>query len=155
MKIKIGFSKRNCFGSKLIAWWMGTPFSHVYLQFENEIIQASGTHVNTMSDLDFVKKNIVVDSYEIEVDEQVYYMELEKARSKIGLPYAWRQLIDIFLSDIFKSNIHWFHDHKQAYICSELVAGVLKDLKYSAFDWDLDYVTPKDIWHLMLLNIED
>lgn len=155
MKIIIGFSKKECIGSKLISWWIGTPFSHVYLQFGDEIIQASGTQVNSIKEEEFKKLNFIVDKFEIEVSEQVYYREYESAKSKIGLPYSWRQLVDIFLSDLFNTRIHVFHDHKQAYICSELVAGVLKDLKYPVFNWDEDYITPKDIWNLMLINIEE
>lgn len=150
--ITVGFShstKKFAPFSKAIRYWDGTPYSHVYFQFESTVYsldlvyQASSTMLNFMSKDVFLSFNAVVEEVEIQVTEEQYHLIMGNCIRSAGLKYAVLQIFGMALADIFKLDYNPFPDPEK-YVCSEWIAEQLELLEYK-FDKPLDLVTPKDI----------
>lgn len=148
MKLTIGASKNNLIGSKLIQWWLGAPYSHVYtkwhLNSQNRdiVYQASHGMVHFISYENFKEQNIVVEEYEIELTDEQFKKFSSKCIDLAGQKYSKLELAQILLCDISNGNIQ-FKD-QPGYICSELMCELLQDLGYE-FDKPKYMITPKDI----------
>lgn len=145
----IGCSKNNLIGSKLIRWWIGTEYSHVYAvwnlsQQDRDILyQASHGDVNLISYDNFKRKNVVVKEFELQFSDEQFRKFSTKCIDLAGQPYSKLQLLQIFLSDISKSRLS-FRDQR-GYICSELMAEMLEDFFGAKFDKPRHLITPRDI----------
>lgn len=144
MKIIIGFSRAKspyAILSKAIMWAESTPFSHVYLKVtsleidEEVIFQASGLKVNIENTLSFNEHSQPVEEYEVDVSEETIKQIWKFIYDNLGKSYSHKAFIGlgfVRLCAIFGHHAHNpFKDGEYTYVCSELVAFVLKDyLKY-------------------------
>ena len=148
MQLIIGAS-RNCkIGSKLIQWWMGTNYSHVYakwhlsIQDRDVIYQASHGMVHFIEYDNFKKGNSIVEEFELQISDEQFRKFSIKCIDLAGQLYSKLELLQIFLCDITNNNIKC--SDKTGYICSELMCELLEDLGYK-FDKPKYLVNPRDI----------
>lgn len=156
MKLKIGFSKSktNAIGSRLIQWWMGTNFSHTFLifdlpKFQDKVIfQAVGSGLNFIAETNFLDHNDIVTNFEIEINEDQYYILINKCILASGKNYGYLQNIGDVIAKIFRLNKNPFNDGTN---CSEWVAECLVTIDLEAFSKfvDLNLVTPKDVYNYL------
>lgn len=153
-KITIGFSRPKKWNplSYLIMKIQGTPYSHVYLQFESTsldrklVYQASGLQVNFIGSVLFQDHHMTVKEFELEISDEAHKKTLQKAVDLAGMPYSKTQLFDILIHHFTGKSV--LKDGRSAYVCSELVAEMLKDLDIHMPE-DLDVVEPKDIYEVL------
>ena len=155
-KIIVGFShSTKSFSpfSKLIRIWDGTPYSHVYFQFEttknkvNMIYQSSSTMLNYMCKEVFLTKNAIVSEFELEIEDYQYDLIMLHCMKSAGLEYSVAQIIGMVIADLFNLKTNPFADEKK-YVCSEWVAEQLQIVGYR-FKKPLELVTPKDIHEIL------
>lgn len=152
----IGFSKPKKF--KLFSWIIRkiqkTPFSHVYIRFYSSkyerwlVYQASATSVNFIEFKRFSDINEIIKEFEIPASETAKNNVVQKAIDLVGAPYGVKQVIGIGIVELLKDfNIHIENPlaENNAWVCSEVVAEVLKELNMD-LQIDLNKVTPKDIF---------
>lgn len=149
MKIIIGSSRNDKIGSRLLQWWMGTNYSHVYARWtlnsqELDIVyQASHGMVHYCELNKFTKDNIIVNEFILELSPEQFKKFSRKCILLSGDKYSKLQLLQIFLRDLFGGALQ-FPD-QPGYICSELMAELIEDLFNLKFDKPRHMVTPKDI----------
>lgn len=155
-KLVVGFSKpkgRFMILADLIRWIQDTPYSHVFFKIENDNLRnhlfyhASGSKVNFMGTNLFFSKNIPIKMFEFEIDEQAFYKFLDAAIDRVGMKYSLLQLVGFPIATLFRLKRNPFG--KKGYVCSELVAEVLKEVRNFSFDKDLSLVDLKDIYNLL------
>lgn len=151
--LTIGFSKAKGYKplSKAIMIVERTPFSHAYLKLSNrhfndfDIYQASKGLVNHVIEETFLQENEVVEEFNIPIVSTEKMAIIGMIRKKLGKPYSVRTLIGIFLLQKFNLKIDFLFDGDHAYICSELVARVLKASGKLPVNLDVDKATPKQL----------
>jgi len=159
-KLTVGFSShKGSILSWLIKLCLGTKYSHVYVKFYSEsldiniIYQASGLAVNMIGEPLFLKKNKVIAEKEFEIDEETYSKTIRFAITKCGEPYSIMQLFGmayIQFASLFGFKVrNPFPNGRADYVCSELVAELLKKFKETNFE-DLDSLDPKDIYKAIM-----
>ena len=156
-KITIGFSKSKkkfAVGSALIRWYMGTPYSHVYLKFEAKsynrylVYEAVGTGVRFVGIANWEKDYEEVTSFEIKISDESYKKIMQYCIDNSGLRYGYMQNVGILIADIFKLSSNPLTDGNN---CSEVIGQILI-LEGYKIDKDLNLLTPKDIF--LILNDE-
>lgn len=161
-KITIGFSKAEskfAIFAKLIQLVLGTSFSHTYIKFKSEsidrilIYQASGLAVNFMPEHRFLEHHVPIAEYELEVSEETYKKTIQFAVDKSGTPYGITQILGILyiklLGCLGITVKNPFSTGTNNYICSELVTEILREILELNFYYDLDSVTPKELYNFM------
>lgn len=147
-KIIIGASKNCKIGSRLIQWWIGAPYSHVYARWylsdqDREIVyQASHGMVHFKEFNNFKKENEIVKEFVIDVTCEQFKAFSQRCVDLAGQPYSIAELIQILASDITNGKIHAEDQH--GYICSELMTELLESLGYKTTKPKY-LVSPKDI----------
>lgn len=140
MNIYIGFSypKKFKIGSKAISWWMGKPYSHVYLRFESSdpeipsnVYHAAHGMVHFREFGNFQEENNIIIEYIIPITKEIRKKTLINCMFLSGEKYGTIELGKIFISDVLdhtlNKEIQW--ENGKGYICSELVGELLgKDL---------------------------
>jgi len=155
MQITIGASRNNKLGSKLIRWWIGAPYSHVFVKWHlitqnrDIVYQASHGMVHFIAYDNFLKDNEIVEEIVIDIDNEHFIKFSKKCIDLAGQPYSTNQLIQIFLYDISNQTLH-FNDLK-GYICSELICELLSDIGYT-FNKVKYLINPKDIINTLMGN---
>ena len=151
MKITIGCSRNSSckIGSELIQLWQGTNYSHVYARWylstqEREIVfQASHGLVHQVSLENFIKDNIIIKEFLLDLSDEQFKKFSQKCIDLSGVPYSIMELLQIFISDVSNGKIK-FTD-QPGYICSELMAELLEDFFNAKFDKPNFLVRPDDI----------
>lgn len=152
--ITIGFSKskKKCaFGSALIRWYLGTPYSHVYVKFEARAYERTLIYEAVGAGVRFVGSNVwsqsheEVDSFEIQISDENYKKIMQFCIDNSGLEYGFFQNIGILIADALKMKDNPFTSGEN---CSEAIGEVLALEGYKV-DKDFNLLTPKDI-HLIL-----
>ena len=164
-KITIGFSKSKL-KFPILAWLIqlveGTKFSHSYIKWHSSkydttlYYHATSNTVNFMSEEAFLKKHQPVQEYTLLVREETFTKVIQFAMKNAGKPYSFMQLFAILFVKLGFPNILNKTQQKSAYICSELVAEILRDvIKVTGKDLDkpLDLMTPKDIQQFLWDNM--
>jgi hypothetical protein len=162
-KIIIGFSRPNKW--KLFSWLIrtsyNTDYSHVFIRLHSDtydrdlVYQASGTTVNFMGMSVFKSHNIILDEFEIDIDEEQKKAMIQFAIDNAGKPYGIKDVIGLGLVRLAelagKSIKNPFRDSKSTYVCSELVSYIIKD--YSELDLPKhpSDMTPKDLYDFMVV----
>jgi hypothetical protein len=151
----IGFSKSKGFKPFSIAIQLfdDTKYSHTYLKLANkhfndyDIYQASKGLVNHVVEKTFLEENEIIAEFSIPIESAEKLKLINLIRYKLGKPYSISTVLGIFLA---RFGIHWkrFFDNENAYICSELVAKVLKSSEKIPMDIDVDKATPKQLYEL-------
>lgn len=136
-KIKIGFSKRRKFNfiSQSIMVLERTPFSHVYVRISSEslsrdlIYEASGTAVHFKAVKLFDRDNIVVEEYEVDLDDDTYIKVMQFCVDNAGMPYGLMSLlgfVPVYLGrSLGRTWRNPWRDGDRTYVCSELGAVIL------------------------------
>ncbi len=163
--IRIGFSypKKFKIGAKSISWWIGAPYSHVYIRFESSdprlpsnVYHAAHGMVHFKSFENFCKENFVIKEYKIEVDQDARVEFLAHCMRLSGEGYGYCELIKIFAADlvhsVFEKNIKF--KNGKGYICSELVGELLSKRMGVRFYKPLYLLKPNHI-DIALASISD
>ena len=145
MKLTIGFSSPKKFkiGAKLIQLWMNKPYSHVYLKFDHNSGRKSVYHaahgmVHFIAYENFLKQNITIKEYEIEITQEQRAKLLDHCLDIAGDPYSVMELVQIAAVDLCNSlKIDIIPEDKHGYICSELVG------QFCTRDLGIEFVKPK------------
>ena len=159
-KIRIGFSSPQgifnplSWGIKLVQGWWGA--SHTYIRYESQsgipmVYQASGKMTNFMALHNFKKIANIEYEYELEVTEEEYKLLMWEFDIMAGIPYSTTQLVGILLKDIFKINP--FRNGNQAAICTEIVAGVLKNQDFKIKN--IEELKPKQLFDICKRELDD
>jgi hypothetical protein len=157
--LTIGFSKaksKYAILSHLIRLIEGTPFSHVYITWNSSwldlqvIYHAAGMMVHFTTSEHFVQKALIVDEFEIQLSDEAFKHIIQESMRKAGSGYSLSQLVYITIfrtCSALKIPTSWIPKNgRKVYVCSELVADILKDNISINFSKDLDFVTPSDIY---------
>jgi len=161
--IIIGFSKaKGCMPiSKAIMLVEGTTYSHAYIKVYNkhfndiDIYQASKGMVNHITEKVFLQHNEIIKEYKIPISQSKKLETVNFLRQRLGLPYSIRTMLAIFIiGRLKKIGIKWslfnkMFDGEKAYICSELVARVLKDCNIIPVNIEVDKATPKQVMTIL------
>jgi len=151
-KIFIGFSYPHKFkiGAAAIAWWLSTPYSHVYIRFESETMPSSVYHaahgmVHFISYARFKEQNKCVHEYEVAVTTTQRRQALIQCMELAGIEYSTTELVNILMTDLCNSFGHKLSTtNSKGYICSELVGEFLIQLG-ATFNKPTHLLTPLDI----------
>jgi len=151
----IGFSRAKGFKpfSLAIQLFDSTNYSHTYIKLSNkhfndfDIYQASKGMVNHVVEQTFLEENQVVAEFSMPIESAEKLALINLIRYKLGRPYSIRTILGIFFAR-FGVHWKWFFDGENAYICSELVARVLKASGKVPMDVNVDKATPKQLFEL-------
>lgn len=153
-RLTIGFS-RNRQGkifSRILQWYLKTDISHCYIKYEtdeligdNAIYQSIfGKGIGYMSEQVFLKDNIQVREYQIELSEEMYCKVRKDLFLQCGKDYGFMQNIGIFIVDsvrrILKLNIK--NPFKGGQNCSELI---LRHLLKEAYPKETEGLEPNTV----------
>lgn len=151
----IGFSKSIGFKpfSWAIKWFDSTEYSHAYIKLNNrhfsdyDIYQASKGSVNHIVEKTFLEENEVIAEFSLPIDSAEKMKLINIIRYKLGRKYSYITVLGIFLA---RFGIKWkaLFDGENGYICSELIARVLKSSGKMPIDIDVDKATPKQLFEL-------
>jgi hypothetical protein len=153
-KITIGFSrstKKFAIGSILIRWYMGTPYSHVYLRFESPAMERSLIYEAVGSGVRFVgfekwKQHAKeVDSFEIWIEDENYKKLMQFCIDQAGDEYGFMQNLGIVWANIVKSKKNPLTSGEN---CSEAMGEVM-ELEGFDVNKDFNLLTPKDIHQIL------
>lgn len=152
-KVIIGFSCSNTWkiGSVALKWYMDTQYSHAYIRYEDNqdrdiIFQAAHGTVHPIMFNNFIKENKIVHEFIIEFTDDEYQKLRNYCYEKMGEKYAYLDLIVIFAHDCLKKIGISFNDNTSGYICSELAASILVNIKGYSFDKPLNLMRPDDLF---------
>lgn len=157
MEIKIGFSTPRSklkFGAQIIRWWMDAPFSHTYMEFkvpgidDSMIFHAIGHGVEIRPKVRFLKENKIINEFTLKISEEKYLFILNKSFDFIGSKYGMMQNIGDVIANMFSLKNNPINDGIN---CSELMSEIIIEIDPEAFSefYDLNLVTPKDIYHYL------
>lgn len=161
--IKILFTRRASFGSRLIRWALKEDCSHVAVAFDCDdkgrgiVFHSSVKGVELKPWYDFRKHYEVVHDYEIThislgAEENVYLSIVERMLDK---PYDWKAVIfwsiavikaRLFGVAIPKKN-HW--QSNGAYMCTEVLSALKDSLPIMTWPEDLEITSPHEIYWKM------
>lgn len=151
--ITIGFSSPNKFkfGAWCIQKWINKHYSHVYIRYSDDqdrniVFQAAHGLVHPILFDHFLEHNNTIKEYQLEFSDIEYQQLRNFYYSNMGKPYDYVDLIKIVCYDIamkfgFKINT----TDCSGYICSELAAKMLSDIKRYNFNKPLNLVSPGDV----------
>lgn len=148
MRLIIGASRNSKIGSRLLQWWMGTNYSHVYARWalktqQRDIVyQASHGLVHYQALNNFTKENIIIKEFILDLTDEQFKKFSIKCIDLAGEKYSKIELVQIFLSDISDGKLKFEDQH--GYICSELMCELLEDLGIK-FNKPKFLVRPDDI----------
>lgn len=152
-KIYIGLSKpvKWKIGAEAIKLWIHRPYSHVYIRFvsSNAAIPSNVYHaahgmVHFRAFDNFLKDNVVVKEWEIDITDNEKTQILSHCMKLAGEPYDTLNLLKIVCVDIFNSiGIKLKTYDGVGYICSELVGAIMTDQWGYTFSKPLHLITPE------------
>lgn len=164
-KLVVGFSKpKSGFVpfSEAIRWVCRTKFSHTYIKFKSDsfdrvlVYQASGLAVNFVGETRFKEQEVIVAEFEFEVSDSTFNRTMQFAIDRAGVPYGISQIFGILyvkalaLFGVKAKNP--FPNGNSNYVCSELVAQILKEIIGLEVEQDLDLIDPKEVFELLQKN---
>ncbi len=152
--IYVGLSYPKFFkiGAWLISKWINRPYSHAYIRFSkgtisSTVYQASHGMVHFKTQENFLKDNITVREFCIEVTEEQKINILQHCMDLAGEKYGYLELVKIFILDILnwlKIKVPDTYDGP-GYICSELVADILEQTLNVVWNKPTYLLKPSDI----------
>lgn len=153
----VGFSRPKKFKifSKLIRWYLKTPYSHVYMKFYSKsldrwiIYEAVGNGVRFIGKNLFEKTVDIVEEFEIPITDEKQIEMLQWCVDNSGVKYGCLQNIGIVVANILRLNKNPFKSGKN---CSELIAEAIEHANIYKFNKDLNLVTPKEIYNTLLME---
>lgn len=149
--IDICFSKpinRKCdIGSRLIKWYMGTPYSHVSFHFNVEkydatlVYEAVGSGIRFLCKEKWEQHAVTIKSYRLTVSDEIYNKIMKVCIRYAGGEYGHLQNLGIVIADILNLDKNPFPAHEN---CSELLYFLLEEAGYKA-NKSSGLITPRDI----------
>ena len=161
-QITIGFSKA-CTTFPIFSWLImlvqKTPYSHVYLKYEDVYLgqtmyyQASHTLVNYMSEPIFLSQETVIKEFTFNVSDAAFLSSLQFAANQAGKPYGVLEICGLALVNFallfgIKMN-NPFKDAGATWICDQLQAALLETCENVKLPMPLNDMTPKDMYNLV------
>ena len=160
----IGFSHAK--GFKPFSWAiqkvLGTSFSHTYIKFKSDkfdrvlIYQASDLAVNFMEERRMLDTHKVIAEFQLEISDEAYQKTIQFAIDQSGVPYGISQIFGILyvkaLELFGRREKSPFANGSSNYVCSELVAQILKEIIGLEVTTDLDLIDPKEVFELLQQN---
>lgn len=161
-QITIGFSKataKTAIYSKLIMWALKTPYSHVYINYNNNFInrvvyfQASHQAVNIMGNEIFLSQETVIKEFQFNISDTSFKNIHAFIIDNVGKSYGILSLIGLTWIQIgLLLNKKWhnpFADAGQTWICDQLIAAVLNSCENITLPMNINDMTPKDVYDLV------
>lgn len=158
--IIVGFSRPRKFFApfswliRLIDW---TPYSHTYIKFYSQkydcwlVYQASGLFVNFFGPSAFAREALVIEEFDLEIDDATMISVVKFAIQTAGVPYGVTEIVGIgwvkFMAFFGKKIRNPFRNGKFTFICSELVAEILVQHLGVQIQEDVETMTPKDVYN--------
>lgn len=161
MVMVVGFSRPRKF--KMFSWIImkgySIPYSHTYIKMYSNtyqrwlVYQASSTMVNFMNIETFNEEAQSVYEAQIEVSQETGFKVMQFAIDNCGKPYgikgvfgyAWVRIKEIF----GRKEENPLTDGNASFVCSELVAEILKECLGAELSKSPENMTPKDIYDLI------
>lgn len=152
--IYIGLSYPNKFkiGAWLISKWIGRTYSHAYIRFaegkiSSTVYQASHGMVHFKTQENFIRDNLVIKEYAIQVSDDCRINVLQHCMDLAGEKYGYLELFKIFILDILNwANLPIPKTYDgPGYICSELVADIMQQTLNVIWDKPTYLLKPSDI----------
>ena len=138
VELYIGFStpkNKNKVGALAIRWWMGKPYSHVFVAWKSKthqktlVYHAAHGNVHFVEFKRFAEENNVIKLYKLSIPETSYKGLVGKCIDLAGISYGYLELVKILAYDICDSlNVSIKMSNDKGYICSELLADLLLEL---------------------------
>jgi hypothetical protein len=161
-KIIIGFSCPSTLkiGAELLKWYMSTKYDHVYIRYEDNqgrdiIFGASQGTVHPILYSNFILNNTIIQEFTLLFSEEEYQKLRDFYYNKMGMPYAYLNLLNIFVYDFIKKiGISVQYQIVPGYVCSQLIATILQDIKGFTFKKAINLTRPDDIEHILLGYME-
>lgn len=165
--ILVGFSKAKSwtlgwFVSKMIRIFLGTPYSHVYIQIFDRgvplIFEASWTGVRYTTLERFKKRNDIVDVFFLKSSEQDINSIKRTCNAMVGTEYAYLQLLGFPIRRLLRNMFGISIDNNPVsrglgrQVCSETVGLILQHHWKYKFEVSADLLTPKDIHKAVMKN---
>jgi hypothetical protein len=161
-KLTVGFSKSPRLLSKLIRWVEGSEVSHVYIKFHSDFLQrdiiyeASGTVVNFVNLQTFMSRSQIVEEFTYEIPAPLYREAIQFAMDHTGKPYGFLSLIGLgwvkFTNKFGFRTRNPFRKDDKTFICSYLVADLLRGIIKLDSEIPPELLTPTDIYKILLDN---
>lgn len=159
--VTIGFSKpkRWALHAWIIEWVDRAPFDHAYLKLysstfnRNIIYQATAKGVEFISTAVWAKECVVVEEYQIEIDEVEAIKLAQYCIDNAGISYGLMASIGAGLVEICsRLGIvidNPFYDGPDSAFCSEIVARCLGVVGYQ---FDSKQITPRELRDALLIR---
>lgn len=157
-QITIGFSKANTLFpifSWLILWTQGTPYSHVYLKYIDDIgnvkyYQASHTVVNSMDADTFLGQETVIQEFTFNVSDAAFNAWMQFADAQAGKPYGVMEIFGLAWMEIcalvgVKVN-NPFTEAGSDWICDQIIAAGINQCENIALPMPLNNMRPQDVF---------
>lgn len=167
-QIVIGFSKASTprpIFSWLIMWALKTPYSHVYLKYQDDYLdrtvyyQASHTLVNYMTPPTFLGQEIVIEEFVFNVSDDNFKAIRQFAFDQAGKPYGTMQIVGLAWVLIcaklgFKVR-NPFRGAGTTWICDQLIMGILDECDNIDLPEDVNDMDPLDAYNLVVTLPKD
>lgn len=152
--IILGFSrpKKLSVFAKLIMWSDSISYDHVYVKWswdkiERDVIyQASKMAVNFESNITFDKHAIVIEEYEITLDEECYKKVMQFCMDNSNKPYGFKEIIGFAwmkaLGFCGEKVSNPFPSANASWICSKIGAALLIEAGYIGINQSIDDIDP-------------
>lgn len=160
--ITLGFSrpKKWKLFAQIIMFTYGIPYDHVYIRYRSDkfdrdlIYQASSIMVNFMGEILFEEENVIVKEFKFQISDDERTEMIRYAIDNAGKPYGILSAIGlgiVRLAEIFGKKIkNPFGDGNKTYICCELGSYVLEQYAHINIPFDLDTISPKDLYEFLI-----
>ena len=150
----IGFSSPNTWkiGAEAIKWWIDAPYSHCYIRYVDDqnrdiVFEAAHGNVHPILYTNFVTHTVIIKEVSLEFTDEEYQRLRDFYYNEMGEPYAYMDLFIVFAYDICKKfGIKVQDGNIPGYICSQLAATMLAEIKGYKFDKPLNLIKPDDLF---------
>lgn len=161
---KIGFShasSKNAIGSSLIRWYLKSKFSHTYMVYSIDaydmVFHATGKGLFPLLKENFLKHNIVVEEFNINVTDEEYVKIKHLCFTNMGTKYGFWQNIGNLIADLLEATCKKLCIKKRivnpfmdGINCSEWLAKIIKVKDSEAFkDIEINRVKPNDVYEYL------
>lgn len=164
-KIKIGFSYPKKFMpfAWLIKLYTREPFSHVYVEYLDEItgqeMMAESSHgeFHKITKENWLGKNTIINEFDIDISDDSFYLIMRHINNHLQVDYSVTNIFGIPFYDLYELT-NWkiflkiaklFTDGASRLICSESVSFILIMLGIE-FNRPSDFLRPDHIYEALL-----
>ena len=150
VRVILSTARKWNFVSFFIKSVLKTDYSHTALEFYDSntgqymIYESSNGEAHYIELENWMKHNVPVYIYSIEVSNETKYTILHEANKTLQTKYSSLNIILNLTNILFGWSLGFFKDGKNGLICSEAVSILLK-YRGIKFNKDYDMVTPKDV----------